>query len=178
MRNGLTLASEAEIMAHIKKTYGDKADAYLSAVKKAYPTVNMPSDLIDADFTFRPGSVAQANKKSSVKGGANTYMYLFTWQSPYMNGKYKAMHCIELPFVFNNIDRCEEMTGGGFEAHILADKVSKAWVQFAKTGNPNHSGLPHWPSYNESNGNTMIFDNHCEIRQHHDKELLELMSLN
>ena len=178
MRNGLTLASENEIMAYIKKTYGDKAEAYLAAIKKAYPVIKMPSDLIDADFMFRPGAVAQANMKSSVKGGADTYMYLFSWQSPYMNGKYKAMHCIELPFVFNNIDKCEQMTGGDFAAYSLADKVSKAWVQFAKTGDPNHEGLPLWPTYTESNGNTMIFDNHCEVKQHHDKDLLELMSLN
>ena len=30
-------------------------------------------------------------------------MYLFSWQSPVMDGKYKAIHCIELPFVFDNI---------------------------------------------------------------------------
>jgi para-nitrobenzyl esterase len=31
---------------------------------------------------------------------------------PVMDGKYKAVHCMELAFVFNNINRCEEMTGG------------------------------------------------------------------
>ena len=30
---------------------------------------------------------------------------------------------MEIPFVFDNISRCEEMTGGGKEAHALAAKV-------------------------------------------------------
>ena len=57
-------------------------------------------------------------------------MYLFSWQSPVMDGKYKAIHCIELPFVFDNIERCANMTGGGRQAQNLADKVSEAWIQF------------------------------------------------
>jgi para-nitrobenzyl esterase len=66
------------------------------------------------------------------------------------------------------------MTGGGKEAYALADKVSLAWINFARYGDPNHDGLPKWESYTEENGNTMFFDNTCSIRHNHDKELLEL----
>ena len=66
---------------------------------------------------------------------------------------------MEIPFVFNNISRCEEMTGGGKVAYALADKMSSAWINFAKTGNPNAKGLPEWPAYTPQNGATMIFDN-------------------
>jgi para-nitrobenzyl esterase len=66
---------------------------------------------MDVDAMFRPGAVSQAKQKSALNA-APVYMYLFTWQSPVMDGKYKAVHCMELPFVFNNISRCEEMTGG------------------------------------------------------------------
>ena len=38
---------------------------------------------------------------------------------------------MELPFVFDNIDRCREMTGGGKNAKVLADKMSKSWINFA-----------------------------------------------
>jgi para-nitrobenzyl esterase len=84
---------------------------------------------------------------------------------------------MELPFAFNNIALCEEMTGGTKEAYALADKVSKAWIQFAKTGNPNHSGLPKWPAYNSSNTATMHFDNKCEVKPQLDKELFELSKM-
>jgi para-nitrobenzyl esterase len=93
-----------------------------------------------------------------------------------MDGDFKALHCMELPFVFNNISRCEEMTGGGKEAYVLADKMSQAWINFARTGNPNHKGLPEWPAYTEENGATMFFDNQCVIRNHHDKEFLSIVS--
>lgn len=169
-------ASEDEILKHIKETYKDKADAYITAVKKAYPEDTDPKDLLDVDTMFRPGAVAQANEKSALEGGAAVYMYLFNWQSPVFDGKYKSVHCMEIPFVFNNVTRANHMTGGGKEAHGLADKVSQAWISFAKTGNPNHSGLPEWPAYNSTNTATMHFDNVCEIKPQLDAELFKLVA--
>ena len=169
-------ASEEEVMTFIKETYKDKADDYLAAVKKAYPNDTRPSDLLSIDATFRPGAVFQANKKSKLMNGAPVYMYLFTWQSPVFGGKYKSLHCMELPFVFDNIERGRQMTGGGQQAQALADKMSSAWINFAKTGNPNHNGLPQWPAYNPENTSTMFFDNTCEVTPQHDKEFLALMA--
>jgi len=117
--------------------------------------------------------ISHANLKA-VPGAAPVYMYLFSWQSPVMDGMYKAMHCMELPFVFDNIDKCEEMTGGGKEAYALADKMSSAWIDFARTGNPNAKKLPTWPAYTQQNGATMIFDNKCEVKNNPDKDLLSI----
>ena len=64
------------------------------------------------------------------------------------------------------------MTGGGKDAYVLADKVSQAWINFARNGNPNHKGLPAWQKYTPENGATMIFDNQCVEKYHHDKEFL------
>jgi para-nitrobenzyl esterase len=82
---------------------------------------------------------------------------------------------MELPFVFNNIQRCEEMTGGGKEAIALAAKVSQAWINFAKTGDPNHPGLPVWPKYKSTNTSTMHFDLKCTVQAQQDKELFDLL---
>jgi para-nitrobenzyl esterase len=171
----LSNGSLDQIAEFIKNKYGNKSDAYIAAVKKAYPTDTRPSDLIDVDLMFRPGAVIQASTKSKLTQGAPVYMYLFSWQSPIMDGKYKAIHCIELPFVFNNIARCEEMTGGNKEAYVLADKVSDAWINFAKVGNPANAKMPSWPKFTANEGATMFFDTTCTVRNNHDKELLELM---
>jgi len=173
--SGMSNASQDSITNFIKTRYGAKADAYIAAVKKAYPGDTKPSDMIDVDAMFRPGAVYQANIKSALNA-APVYMYLFTWQSPVLDGKYKAMHCMELPFVFNNIARCEEMTGGTKEAYALAEKVSDAWINFARTGNPNSKSLPEWPAYNSTNTSTMHFDNKCEVKPQMDKELFDLLS--
>lgn len=157
----------------LEKKYAGKTADYLSAVLKAYPATTKPSDYLDLDFTFRAGTVRQANQKA-IPGAAAVYMYMFTWQSPVNDGIYKAMHCMELPFVFNNIARCEEMTGGGKEAYVLADKMSQSWINFARSGNPAAPGLPAWPAYTKENGSLMIFDNKCEVKSNHDKELLAL----
>ncbi|PIB39232.1 carboxylesterase/lipase family protein [Maribacter sp. 4G9] len=171
-------ASEAEIMNHIKETYKDKADSYIAAVKKAYPNDTHPKDLLDVDTMFRPGAVAQANRKAGLEGGADVYMYLFTWQSPVFDGKYKSLHCMELPFVFNTVDKANHMTGGGGEAHALADKMSQAWINFATTGNPNTDNLPEWPAYNTTNTATMHFDNTCKVQPQLDKELFAIVTGN
>lgn len=172
---GLRNATLADAKAYLQKIYGDKTDAYIAAVKKAYPGDTKASDLIDIDGLFRPGMVTQANAKSG-KSAAPVFMYLFTWQSPIFNGEYKAVHCMDIPFVFNNIARCEEMTGGGKDAYLLADKMSQAWINFARTGNPAHKGLPAWPAYTENDGATMMFNNQCEVRKHPDKEALVFLS--
>jgi para-nitrobenzyl esterase len=86
------------------------------------------------------------------------------------------VHCIELPFVFNNVERCQEMTGGGKEAIALAAKMSDAWINFARTGNPNHKGLPVWPKYDAAKTATMHFDNKCEVLPQLDKELFDLVA--
>ena len=70
------------------------------------------------------------------------------------------------------------MTTGSREAYALADKVSQAWINFARTGNPNHEGLPQWPAFTDENRSTMIFDNECVIKNNHDKKLLEIIAAN
>ena len=159
----------------IEKKYPGKTASYIAAVKKAYPNTQKPSDFLDIDLMFRQGALKQANMKSRP-GAAPVYMYLFEWQSPVLDGAYKAFHCMDIAFHFNNIARCEEMTGGGKEAYSLANKISQSWINFASTGNPNATGLPVWPKYTENNGATMIFDNNSVIRYHHDGDLLKIVS--
>lgn len=174
---GVPNDSQEKVDAFIKQQYGEKADAYTKAVRKAYPHLKNPGDLIDVDLMFRPGAVYQANTKASVKGGADVFMYFFEWASPVFGGKYKTMHCFELPFVFDNVASCFGMTGGSnAETEKIADQMSQAWIQFARTGNPNHDHLVKWPSYTTKNTATMHFNVESYVAPQHDKELLELIS--
>ncbi|MDD4433306.1 MAG: carboxylesterase/lipase family protein [Parabacteroides sp.] len=157
----------------LKQKYGEKTDDFLIAFEKAYPYYE-PKDLLDVDVIFRPGAVEPARLKSAQQG-APVYMSLFSWESPVINGSLRSTHCMEIPFVFDNVTRHASMTGGSSKAQILAQKMSSAWINFARTGNPNHESLPQWDPYTAQKGATMCFDNVCEEKYNHDKELMELL---
>lgn len=157
----------------LQKKYGNRTEEFLKAFEKAYPNYQ-PIDLIDIDLIFRPSAVEQAKLKATQQG-APVYMYMFAWESPVLDGMFRSTHCMEIPFVFNNVVRHASMTGGGAEAQALGEKMSNAWLNFARTGNPNAEGLPTWEPYTIEKGATMYFNNTSEIKNNHDKELLEIV---
>ncbi len=124
----------------------------MDAVIKAY-RAGRPKDsntdlflIMSSDATFRAGVELEADRKAQ-QAKAAVYHYYFTWRSPVRDGKLRSYHTLEIPFVFDNIDASAAMTGKGQAQNLLADRMSKAWVAFAKTGNPNHAGLPKWDAF-------------------------------
>jgi len=165
-----------EVKAAIAKRYGaESVEKYIALYKEAYPSDDHPQHMLTFDSQFRGGAMKQAAAKSN-QGGAPAYVYLFLWQSPVNDGSLGASHGMELPFMFNNIAMARSLTGGGKEAYELADKISSAWINFIKTGNPNGKGLPKWESYNSEKGATMIFDNSCKVVYNHDKKLIDFVT--
>jgi len=47
--------------------------------------------------------------------------------------------------------------------HLLLDVIRDAWVAFARTGSPDHEGLPAWPPYRPDTRATMILDGVCRV---------------
>ena len=45
----------------------------------------------------------------------------------------------------------------------LADRVSDAWIAFARTGDPNTPKLPRWPAFNPERPPTMVIDNQSRV---------------
>lgn len=163
--------TDEQAMAKLAERYGDKAEAVGKAFLAAYPDKKL-GDAYFLDLSQRPGTRQNALLKAE-QGGAPVYNYVFTWESPAMGGIGMAWHCSEIPHVFANISLVPQATGGGADAYALSEKMSMAWVNFARTGNPNHAGLPEWPQFDAENGAVMIFDNVSEVRYHHDTALLE-----
>jgi para-nitrobenzyl esterase len=75
----------------------------------------------------------------------------------------RSPHTVEIPFVFNNIKIAGPLISKMPEAYSLAEKVSAAWVAFARTGNPNASKLPKWPAYSAKSRDTMLFNNESRV---------------
>ena len=105
---------------------------------------------------------------------APTYMYMFTWRSPVNKG---SVHGHELKFCFNTLHLSpNELPQPTAEDLRLADKMSSVWAQFAHTGNPNIDTLPAWQPYTAENGELMVFDHHCYIRNNPDRDLQQIIN--
>mgnify|MGYP000156890244 CR=1 FL=1 len=155
-----------------KTRYGEKAEAYMAAFRKAFPHAR-PKDAFETDFKFRAMAVEQARIKAS--GRAPVYLYRFDWQSPLFNETLRACHNMEIAFAFHNVNLARPMTGGTVSAHRLQDLMADAWINFARTGNPNHAGLPKWEPYTQTGGMTLIFDETCTTQMDPDIEILKIL---
>lgn len=167
--------TEEEVERRLEEAYGDKTDAVVSAFLEAYPDKTAADAIFIDSSTIRIPMLKIMNAKAST-GDAPAYAYLFSWESPVMNGVFTSYHTSEIPFVFCNIDKADTTIGGGEEAKILEDKMSQAWINFARTGNPSVEGMPDWEEYTLENGATMIFDNTIRLVHHHDARLMELLT--
>jgi len=111
---------------------------------------------------FREGTDLEADRKTA-QGKAPVYKYYFQWYSPVRDGMLRSMHTMDIPFVFDNIDVASTEIGKGADLRPLCDKMSAAAVAFARTGNPNHKGIPNWPAYNLSARPTMVWNSEVKV---------------
>lgn len=95
------------------------------------------------DPIFRPLALRQASDRTAA-GCAPVYFYRFDWKTPVLDGAMGSPHCIDIPFVFDNVLRHRTFTGGGEDAVELGHRVSRLWTSFARTGKPVSDGMPEW----------------------------------
>jgi len=159
---------EAELRARLQKLglEANQLESLIDAYRVTRPQAS-PSDIffaITGDLTERYPAIVKAERKAML-AAAPAYMYLFTWEIPAFGGKYGAAHGMELPYMFDNIDAAPGVWGGDPhpQRYLLSENVSRAWVAFARTGNPSHSGLPEWKSYTANSRATMLLNYTCEL---------------
>lgn len=146
-------------------------DKIIAAYKHVDPKIsNIDLYLESASDSFAWTNALTAAERKAALGGAPVFMYYFKWRSPVRDGKLKAMHCMEIPFVFDNPDAGKPMTGSGADRYALASKISGAWAAFAHTGNPSQKGMA-WPAYETSKRATMILDDRCEVAEDPRREI-------
>ncbi len=154
----------------LQNTFGDETEAYIKAFAKAYLDYT-PQDLVSIDWLFRPKTLITADAMTSHLSplASHVYMYMFTWRSPLDKG---SVHGNELKFCFNTLHHSpNELPQPTADDLKLADTMSSVWAQFAHNGNPNIDGLPAWKPYTAQNGEMMVFNYQCGIRNNPDREL-------
>ena len=105
-----------------------------------------------------------------VKQPAPVFVAWFSWRRPLFDGRIGAFHCVDICFWFHNTDLMLSHTGGGARPRRLAEKMSASLVQFMRTGDPNGKGLTSWPKYTSTQGETLVLDDVCTVKNDPDRE--------
>jgi para-nitrobenzyl esterase len=165
--------SPKEVDEKLSVAFGPKKDEIAAEFKKLMPRKKL-QDVLFYDDRFRPGAKSMLARKLE-KTKAPVYNYMFTYEYE-VNGGITAFHCSEIAFAFHALSEphIKLATGGSAAALALQDKVSQAWVNFARTGNPSQPGLT-WKPYTLAGRETMVFDTVSELRPLNDDKLLSLL---
>src|SRR5262245_20249837 len=155
-----------------KQTFGPQADAFL----KLYPATSDDEAkgsttryFGDAVFGLQMRTWARLQRKT---GKAPVYLYIFDRVPPDAVCRC-ATHAAEIVYAFNNV----ELYSRPFQAvdRKVAGTMSSYWVNFARKGDPNGTGLPNWPVYQEQSDTLMVLGDAIEVRPVPGKAALDFL---
>jgi len=153
----------AGVEARLGPDLGDRAADLIAETRRIDPQwkpVEVLSVLLSRKFRIQAGLMCE---RVARRGTAPVYSYIFSWGTPLFDGRPRAYHTSDVAFVFANTDLVDTQTGGGPRPRRLAEAVSGAWAEFARTGIPAHRLIPSWPAFSPGSRETMVFDDHCHV---------------
>jgi para-nitrobenzyl esterase len=114
---------------------------------------------LERDLRFGWDMWAWARLQAAT-GHRAIYSYRFTQQPPFPDGSvyeaWGASHFAELWYVFDHLD--QEPWHWTTADRKLAEEISSYWVNFAKSGNPNGTGLPPWPAFTSTDSRVLYLN--------------------
>ena len=172
IRAGVVLGKEKptaqSFTARARKQFGEQADAVL----KAYPASSDAEALESAAALAGDMFIGYATWKwlemHAGTGKAPVYRYSFDRKIPVAPGTkvggveatskdIGARHAGEIEYVFGALDSLPKVPWEPTDRQ-LSDAMITYWTNFARTGNPNGSGLPTWPRYDETGKGLLHLD--------------------
>jgi para-nitrobenzyl esterase len=160
--DGATLRQRVKALLKVNDADADRMIALYRKNQPARENIDVFLRLDTDNSRFRLSVDTQAERKAAQRGAA-VYLYRFEYYSPVRQGRLKSMHCMEIPFVFDNLEAGRIYTGISPAAQRIADRMSAAWVAFARTGNPSHRGIPQWPAFDGTRRATMVFGDEAKV---------------
>ncbi len=167
-----SLIHDGDVVEKIAETVAlgrDEAGELCRVYKQNHPNA---SDyevyaLAVSDRIFRMASIRTAERKAALRA-APAFLYRFDWRTNTGGGAAMTPHGVEIPFVFRNAVLTQKVDGGR-DYGPLEDAISRAWISFARFGDPNHPGLARWAAYEALPGTTMLFNETSVASPHPDK---------
>jgi para-nitrobenzyl esterase len=101
------------------------------------------------------GQVIEAEARAAAGAPAWVYQVDFSSRTDPRRG---AFHTMDIPLVFGTLGARGSQTGTAGDARAASQAMQDSFVAFARTGDPNHAGLPTWPRYTPAHRSTMLFD--------------------
>ena len=155
--------TEQDLIDALTVGYGPKAAAIHALYREYFP--NKSAYLLHAqiitDAGFRRFAHLQADYESQ-RPQAAVYTYLWEWQSPAYEGKFGAVHAMDVAASMHN-ERDAILGSGSNDAHRACEELALALVAFAQTGNPNHRRLPHWPQFETRHRSTLVLERDSRV---------------
>ncbi|MEQ8991032.1 MAG: carboxylesterase/lipase family protein [Pseudomonadales bacterium] len=144
---------DEERLARLAGRYG--AERPLAAYRAHRPGAGVEALTIalTTDHMFRIPVIRMLEARADT-GAAPSWLYWFCWSSRAFEGRLGATHALEIPFVFDNLDRpgVDVFLGPGERPQALANRMHRAWIDFIRDGDPG------WPGYDLTRRPTMRFD--------------------
>jgi para-nitrobenzyl esterase len=144
----------------------DQAQQLIALYRRDYPNAsNTRLFQIMTGDNWMIANVSAVGERKAALNAAPAFVYHWEWITPVEGGRLGAPHTIEIPFAFDNMDvpTADLITGTGADRFAMAERTSRVWTSFARSGNPNCDGVPHWTPYSASNRAVMIFNNEFRL---------------
>ena len=141
----------AKWRAEAEKRFGDRAAEFLDAypgndnAQAERSAIDFSGDLFIAFGTWK---WIEAQVKT---GDAPVYRYHFELAAPpsKFHPESEAFHSDDIEYVFGTLDTRPGAVWRP-EDRKLSEEIMSYWTNFAKTGDPNGTGLPEWPRYDKT----------------------------
>jgi len=130
----------------------------IAEYRRLFPAYG-PSDIYFAATTAGRswrGQVIEAEMRDAVP--APTWVYQLNYRSPVDGGRWGAFHSLDIGLVFGTLEARDSRTGTGPEARAVSAAMQRAFVDFARHGDPNGATGGMWPPYRLPERATLIFD--------------------
>ncbi|MEP7312563.1 MAG: carboxylesterase family protein, partial [Pseudomonadota bacterium] len=157
--------------AAIEKLHPASSDVEARAAARRVSTITL------GDYTMQRWARAQAET-----GTAPVYLYRFTQSPPIPREQFPggpeapppgAWHGAEIPYALGNL--ASQDWPWTDKDKQLSQVMISYWINFARSGDPNGSGLPRWPAWKETSQELMELASNPRLIPQPDRATIEIL---